>query len=93
MDDDTPSFGAKVWRNSRIVISAVGLVIFFFAISGLLRKITGGSETYTTYGIALLVSLVLFGCDGDLGELVGRHSVDYAAVAAVSAGGSGGTSG
>jgi hypothetical protein len=77
------TFEAKVWRNFRIFVSAVALVIFFFSIGGILRKVTGGSDSYPTYFLCLVIALLIFGSDGNLGELIGKHS-DYAAISVVS---------
>jgi uncharacterized membrane protein len=85
MSEADKSLSARLYRNIRILVAAVALVFFYFAVSGIVKKVTNGSETYTTYFVVLGISLALFGVDGDLGELVGRHSEDYAAVSAVAA--------
>lgn len=69
--------GSCIWRrNLRIFILAVCLVLFFYAVTGILKKISNNSDSYSVYFGMLLVALLVFamnGSDGSIGELVGQY--------------------
>lgn len=79
--EENLSQSQKLWKNFRILMAATALVLFYFGGSGIVKKVTRGSDTYTTYFIVMGIALALFGADGDLGELIGHHSPTYAGIA------------
>jgi len=61
-------------RNIRTFIVAVCLVMFFYAVTGIVKRLSNNSDSYSVYFGMLTVALVLLtlnGADG-IGELLGQ---------------------
>jgi multisubunit Na+/H+ antiporter MnhG subunit len=75
-----------IWRrNLHTLILAVSLVLFFYAVIGILKRLSNNSDSYTVYFGILVVSLVIFalnGSDGSIGELLGQYPSSPVAAAA-----------
>ena len=63
----------RLHRVCGILLTAVTVVTFTYGVSGLLKKLTNGSETYTTYCALILFSLMIFALRGNLDALAGRR--------------------
>ena len=66
-----------IWRrNLRIFILAVCLVLFFYAVTGILKRVSNNNDSYSVYFGMLAIALVIFalnGSDGSIGELLGQY--------------------
>ena len=67
-------------RNIVYFSSGVCIVLWYFAISGIVKLLTGGRETYGVYLCLLLIPLVYFYIDDfSISELLGGSSGTNAA--------------
>ena len=65
------------WRRQvRVFLTSLAIVMWFYGVTGLLKLLTGRSESLGTFLLILLIALFYLGCDGDLSELVGVHRTD-----------------
>lgn len=75
-----------LWRrNLRVFIIAVCLVLFFYAVTGILKRLSNNSDSYSVYFGMLAVALVVFalnGSDGFVGELLGQYPMAAGSIVA-----------
>ena len=63
-------------RQLRVFFTSVAIVMWFYSVTGLLRYVTKGSESPSTFLGILALALLYLGMDGDITELVGVHGAE-----------------